>query len=129
MHPYNERACMKSKLSVVYSHSSVQSSISNCRFGGTSCGWIGLRSVPITWADGYWSAKSLRQDHEHGSYSYGVHRALTLPIFLCQYRRPAPSVRILISRKRASDVSGSNTCGSSPIGERNRRRSKLREYT
>jgi hypothetical protein len=42
----------------------VQSSTSNCRFGGTCCGWIGLRSVPMTCAEGKWSAKSLAHSDE-----------------------------------------------------------------
>lgn len=73
MLPAKVRAWMKSKLFGAYVHSSLASSISNCTFGGTlqskqrdipitsprsevctyHVGWIALRSVPITWADGY----------------------------------------------------------------------------
>jgi len=35
------------------------SSISNLQFGGMKVGCVGARSVPITSADGYWSAMSM----------------------------------------------------------------------
>ncbi len=50
---------MKSKLSFRKTHSLQASSTSNWRFGGTSRGCVGERSVPMTWAEGNWSAKSL----------------------------------------------------------------------
>ncbi len=49
----------KSKVSLPYSHSSVQSSTSNWTLGGTQLGWMGERSVPVTVADGNRSANSL----------------------------------------------------------------------
>lgn len=40
-------------------HVFVASSSSNLTFGGTQLGWMGERSVPMTSASGYSSAKSL----------------------------------------------------------------------
>ena len=39
-----------------YIHSSSRSSTTNRRFGGIQGGWIELRSIPVTEADGYLSA-------------------------------------------------------------------------
>lgn len=54
-----ERACMKSKEEGRKVQGCVKSSIWNSTLGGTSVGWIGDRSVAITLAEGYWSAKSI----------------------------------------------------------------------
>lgn len=50
---------MKSKLLSAYVQSLAASSISNLQLGGTQLGWMGDRSVPMTLAEGNWSAKSL----------------------------------------------------------------------
>ena len=62
--PYKERMYMKSKLFLGYVHSLQASSTSNRRFGGTSRGCVGDRSVPRTWQLGYMSAKSLDRTHQ-----------------------------------------------------------------
>lgn len=49
-HPYIHRPCIKSKWSFLNNHGSVKSSTSKCRFGGTSEGCVGDRSVPRTWS-------------------------------------------------------------------------------
>ncbi|KAK5134381.1 hypothetical protein LTR08_006561 [Meristemomyces frigidus] len=42
-------------------HSSVQSSVTKWQFGATHVGWMGEMSVPVTFAEGNWSAKSMAQ--------------------------------------------------------------------
>ena len=58
-HPNSSRICMKSKWFLGYVQTEFRSSISNVQFGGTKLGWMGERSVPITWAEGKLSAMSL----------------------------------------------------------------------
>lgn len=57
--PNRYRPCTKSNVFSGHVHGCVQSSSSNLTFGGTHNGCVGDRSVPITSAFGYWSAKSL----------------------------------------------------------------------
>lgn len=55
------RMWMKSNSPGRYVQSSLQSSISNLTLGGTQSGCVGERSVPVTEAEGNWSAKSMAQ--------------------------------------------------------------------
>lgn len=72
---------MKSKWSLGYVQDRFRSSISKAQFGGTKRGWIGERSVPTTWADGYASAISLGGS-EQSKVEEGV---FTLPKCQCQF--------------------------------------------
>jgi hypothetical protein len=57
--PSRARMWMKSKVFGAKVHSLCASSSSKRQFGGTQRGWTSERSVPMTSAEGYWSAKSL----------------------------------------------------------------------
>ena len=57
--PYRHRMWIRSKWLSGNVQSKQQSSISNLQFGGRNSGWIGERSMPVTSAAGYSSARSL----------------------------------------------------------------------
>jgi hypothetical protein len=59
--PSMKRKNTRSALFGVKVHSAAASSISNLQFCGAKLGCVGARSVPITSADGYWSAISIAQ--------------------------------------------------------------------
>ena len=96
--PVIARIWTKSNLSSGYCHVSLISSTTKRQLGGTDAGWMGERSMPITSADGYSSAKSL--DRSWGWLHWKRAEDLTSPRCLCHIQH----------RVRATLVSVGSSC-------------------
>lgn len=114
---------MKSKLQGAKVQSSSASSSSNLQFGGTNKGMVFDISVPITSADGNWSAKSLFSINYH---MVRGKRLRTLPRYQYQYRHLelslvwlATCLIIGVRQQERGNQKGSFTCAAGPIGAKN----------